>query len=57
LLRAHADAVVAGTAPATLPRGDDPASAQVPAPAQQREEPHFKYYPVKAEPTFKGFGA
>jgi hypothetical protein len=30
LLRAHADAVVAGTAPATLPRPDE-ALAQVPA--------------------------
>ncbi|SFJ01655.1 hypothetical protein [Bradyrhizobium sp. Gha] len=49
LLRAHADAVVAGTAPATLPRVDN--QAQPPAPAQP-EEPHFRYLPVK--PTFKG---
>ncbi|MHC2686785.1 hypothetical protein ACVJDU_008349 [Bradyrhizobium diazoefficiens] len=44
LLRAHADAVVAGTAPAKLPR---PAEASVPAPAQPPKEPHFKYSPVK----------
>jgi hypothetical protein len=57
LLRAHADAVIAGTASATLPRADDRASAQVPTPAQPPVEPHFKYQPVKAEPTFKGFAA
>ncbi|MGY4364364.1 thioesterase domain-containing protein [Bradyrhizobium sp. LB1.3] len=52
LLRAHADAVIAGTAPASLPRGDD---QHVPAPAPAPQEPHFKYHAVKAEPTFKGF--
>lgn len=52
LLRAHADAVIAGTAPATLPRGDD---QHMPAPPQAPSEPHFKYRTVKAEPTFKGF--
>jgi len=57
LLRAHADAVVAGTAPATLPRADDQASAQVPAPAQPPEKPHFTYRVAKAEPTYKGFAA
>lgn len=57
LLRAHADAVIAGTAPATLPRGDDQASEQVPAPAQPTAEPHFKYRVAKAEPTYKGFAA
>lgn len=46
LLRAHADAVVAGTASAELPRPDD-GTAQVPAPAQPPKEPHFKYSPVK----------
>lgn len=45
LLRAHADAVVAGTAPATLPRSDD--QAQAPEPAQP-EEPHFTYRPREA---------
>lgn len=51
LLRAHADAVIAGTAPAKMPRPDD-ASAQVATPtAQPPNEPHFKYYPAK---TFKG---
>jgi hypothetical protein len=55
LLRAHADAVVAGRAPATLPRAVE--QVQVPAPAQPPAEPHFKYQPVKAEPSFKGFAA
>jgi hypothetical protein len=57
LLRAHADAVIAGTAPAALPRGDDQASEQVPAPAQTPAEPHFKYRVAKAEPTYKGFAS
>lgn len=52
LLRAHADAVIAGTAPATLPRGDD---QHVPAPAQTLTEPHFKYHPIKPKPSFNGF--
>ena len=55
MLRALADDVVSGKAPATLPRDDDQPSAQVPAPAQQHGEPHFKYHVAKAEPTFKGF--
>ncbi|WGR82507.1 hypothetical protein MTX25_34340 [Bradyrhizobium sp. ISRA432] len=42
LLCAHADAVIAGTAPGTLPRGDD---QHVPPPAQAPAEPHFKYPP------------
>ncbi|MBR0806760.1 hypothetical protein JQ636_24725 [Bradyrhizobium japonicum] len=52
LLRAHADAVIAGTAPATLPRGDD---QHVPAPAQAPTEPHFNYRPMKPKPSFNGF--
>lgn len=56
-LRAHADAVVAGTAPATLPQLEE-ASAPVPAPAQPPKEPHFAYHAVtKTKPTFKGFVA
>lgn len=51
LLRAHADAVIAGTAPAKLPPPEE-ATAQVPSPAQPPKEPHFRYLPVK--PTFKG---
>lgn len=51
LLRAHAHAVVAGTAPAKMPRPDE-TSAQVATPtAQPPEESHFKYYPAK---SFKG---
>jgi len=50
LLRAHADAVVTGTAPAKLPH-PDAVSAPVLA-AQPPKEPHFKYYPVKQ--TLKG---
>jgi len=34
LLLTHADAVVAGAAPAMLPHPDDQAPAQVPAPVQ-----------------------
>ncbi|WP_166302403.1 hypothetical protein [Bradyrhizobium sp. 2S1] len=49
LLRAHADAVVAGVAPATLPRSDDQAQAREPA---QPEEPHFTYRPVKRLKAF-----
>lgn len=57
LLRAHADAVVAGTAPAKLPRPDE-ASVQVATPAQPPKEPHFAYHAVtKTKPTFKGFVA
>ncbi|MDI3564203.1 hypothetical protein [Bradyrhizobium sp. Arg816] len=52
LLRAHADAVIAGTAPATLPRGED---QHVPAPAQAATEPHFAYRTVKPKPAFKGY--
>ncbi|MDI3565406.1 hypothetical protein [Bradyrhizobium sp. Arg816] len=52
LLRAHADAVIAGTAPATLPRGED---QHVPAPAQAPAEPHFQYRAVKPKPSFNGF--
>ncbi|MFK4525734.1 chromosome segregation ATPase [Bradyrhizobium japonicum] len=52
LLRAHADAVIAGTAPATLPRGDE---QHVPAPAQAPTEPHFQYRPMKPKPSFNGF--
>jgi len=52
LLHAHVDAVIAGTAPASLLRGDE---QHVPGPAQAPTELHFKYLAVKLEPTFKGF--
>jgi hypothetical protein len=55
MLRAYADDVVTGKAPATLPRGDDQVPAEVSVPPQQPEEPHFKYRVAKAEPTYKGF--
>ncbi|WP_284273518.1 hypothetical protein [Bradyrhizobium iriomotense] len=45
LLRAHADAVLDGRAPAKLPRPD---KASAPAAAQPPKEPHFKYQPIKA---------
>ena len=54
LLRAHADAVVAGTAPARLPLPQD--EAPVP-PAQPPETPRFTYQVVKQEPTYRGFVA
>jgi chromosome segregation ATPase len=54
LLRAHADAVVAGTAPATLPLPQDEASVP---PAQPPETPRFTYQVVKQEPTYRGFVA
>lgn len=53
LLRAHADDVIAGRAPATLPQPND--QVQVPAPAPTPDKPHFTYRPAKAEPTYKGF--
>jgi hypothetical protein len=55
MLRAYAGDVVSGKVSATLPRGDDRASGQVPVPAQQPEEPHFTYRVAKAEPIYKGF--
>jgi hypothetical protein len=56
LLHAYADDVLAGRAPAALPRCAEETSAQVPAPALPLKEPHFTYRPVKeGPPTFKGF--
>jgi hypothetical protein len=55
MLRAHADDVVSGKAPATLPPGENQAFGQVPVPAQQPEEPHVTYRVAKGEPTYKGF--
>jgi len=53
LLRAHGDAVIAGLAPAKLPQPDDPAPAQVPAPATPPED-HFTYQPaVKARVAYQ----
>ena len=53
LLRAHGDAVIAGIAPAALPRPDDPALAQVPAPALPSED-HFTYRPaIKARTAYQ----
>jgi hypothetical protein len=57
LLRAHADAVIAGAAPATLPRTDKQASAEPPPPAQPPAEPHFTYRVTKAAPTYKGIAS
>ena len=55
LLRAHADAVIAGLAPATLPQPDNPALAAVPAPAAPPAEPHITYRPaIKPHPAYKG---
>jgi chromosome segregation ATPase len=55
-LRTYADDVLAGRAPAALPRCAEETSAQVSAPALPPEEPHFTYRPIKAgPPTFKGF--
>jgi hypothetical protein len=55
LLRAHAEAVIAGLAPATLPQPDDPTLAQVPAPARPPAEQHFSYQPINDyKPTYKG---
>jgi chromosome segregation ATPase len=54
LLRAHADAVVAGTASATLPRPDEPIPAQVPVAAPVAQEPPFKYHVLKGGPAYKG---
>ncbi|NOJ43020.1 hypothetical protein [Bradyrhizobium australiense] len=52
--RAHADAVIAGLAPATLPQPDNPALAAVPAPAAPPAEPHITYRPaIKAHPAYK----
>jgi hypothetical protein len=56
MLRAYAKDVISGKAPATLPRGDDEVLAEVPVPAKQAEEPHFKYQVVK-EPMYKGFAS
>jgi predicted nucleic acid-binding Zn-ribbon protein len=54
LLRAHADAVIAGLAPATFPQPDNPALAQVPDAARPPAE-HFTYRPIKDhQPTYKG---
>lgn len=44
MLRAHADAVLAGTAPAKLPLPEE-ASAEVPAPAPP--EDRYRYLPIK----------
>jgi hypothetical protein len=54
MLRAYAEDVISGKAPATLPRGDGQVPAEVLAPAQQSAEPAIKYQVVK-EPMYKGF--
>src|SRR3954451_11759593 len=53
LLRAHGDAVIAGIAPAVLPRPDDPALVQAPASALLPEG-HFTYRPaIKARTSYQ----
>ena len=54
LLRAHSDAVVAGTAPATLPCHPDdfPVSEAVAEPPTPQSP--FTYHAFKGGPTFKG---
>src|SRR3954471_18535392 len=53
LLHAYADDVLSGRAPAALPRPDDPALVQAPAPAVPSEE-HFTYGPaVKARAAYQ----
>ena len=54
LLRAHSDQVIAGTAPATLPRPENEVTAQVPAVATPPAEPPFEYYPIRSGPRYRG---
>jgi hypothetical protein len=53
LLRAYVDDVLGSRAPATLPRPDDPALVQAPAPALPPEG-HFTYCPaIKARTAYQ----
>ncbi|BAR62419.1 hypothetical protein NK6_9280 [Bradyrhizobium diazoefficiens] len=45
MLRAHADAVLAGTAPAKLPLPEEPMEAPAPAAPEDR----FSYLPIKRQ--------
>jgi hypothetical protein len=52
LLRDHAKAVLAGTAPASLPKSAEPVAIE--QPASSTPEPHFSYQPLKHAPRFRG---